>query len=137
MSTTTQLKIQTVPQPTLFTKDGMDYYLVEFKFEKGNTQCTHKEAKKALETGGHVPVPVTDGSNLFHPKLDDQQGWVSLFGCKTNKPDLVGFLIPPRSRATAADLNLATLGGRLMFYHLNHGGNGEHPALCWKKAEVA
>ena len=132
MTATQKFKLTAIPQPTLFTHKGMEYYLVEFKMRHGERMCTHREAKDALEAAGHIPAQIRGTEILRRREITKQKGWITLFDCRENMNDRTGFFLGRNTKA-AQGLGLANPNDGLAFYHLDHGSAGEHPALCWRK----
>lgn len=124
-------KFALIEAPALFVLEGMEYYLVEFKMLPGVTQCTHREAKSALDASGHVAAQAHCGVILKLHELN-HQGWIALFDCRENMNDRVGYFMG-HNTGTAVQLKLANKNDGLCFYHLDHGTSGEMPALCCRK----
>lgn len=133
--TTTNLKFSAIPQPTLFVHNGMEYYLVKFKAMPGLKQSTHRDAKVAFDAGGHTPAKIRDVSIFTQKELKEQPGWITLYDCRDNMNDRVGYFLGESTR-TAQGLGLANPSDGLCFYHMDHGGGpSEHPALAWRQAQ--
>ena len=120
---------------TLFTLDGMEYYMVDFKLNEGETWSRHRDAKDALEVGGHTPAKVRDVSIFARKEFRKHKGWITLFDCRDDMKDRVGYFLD-RSTGMAQSIGLASQNDGLMFYNLDHGSAGEYPALCWKKTHA-
>ena len=138
MKTIQNLKFSVVPQPPLFTLNGMEYYLVEFKANQGVDHSTHREAKEALDMAGHIPAKIRDVSIFDRKEFKKYQRsvWITLYDCREDMNDRVGYFLGKQTRGMQS-LGLANQTDGLCFYHMNHGGGGpsEHPALCWRKVE--
>lgn len=108
----------------LFTHNGMEYYLVSFKSAEGVGSTSHYEPKEALDASGHVPAIIrgTEVLNILKRTVKKEDGWITLYNCRENMNNRVAY---------ANGLELTDDG--LCFYHMDHGGTGEHPALCWRK----
>ncbi len=135
MNATQSLKFTAIPQPTLFTHDGMEYYLVEFKAKAGLDRSTHRDAKEASDAAGHIPAQIRDVSIFKHKEFRKYKGWITLYDCRENMNDRIGYYLGRHARRMKS-LGLANQNDGLCFYHLDHGGGpSEHPALCWRKVQ--
>lgn len=136
MNATQSLKFTAVSQPTLFTHDSMEYYLVEFKAKAGLDRSTHRDAKEAFDAAGHIPAKIRDVS-IFNRKefKKYKRLWITLYDCRENMNDRVGYFLGKHTR-TAQRLGLANQKDGLCFYHMDHGGGpSEYPALAWRKVQ--
>ena len=127
---TANLKYTVTELPTLFTHNGMEYYLVSFKAAPGLVSSTEQDAMDALVHGGHVPAAIrgTEVLDLLDRHAEKERGWITLFDCREDMKGKVGFF-------TFNEIPLSHDG--LCFYPLTHGGgSGDHQdALCWRKAK--
>ena len=135
MKTKSKLKFNVVPQPPLFTLNGMEYYLVEFEANPGVTQATNREAKEAFDASGHIPAKIRDAAIFDRKEFKKYRKsvWITLYDCREEMNDRVGYFFGKQKRGMQG-LGLASPTDGFGFYHMDHGGGpGKFPALCWRK----
>lgn len=108
----------------LFTHNGMEYYLVNFHRAEGVESTSHREPKAALDEAGHIPAVIrgTEVLDILKKFVKKEDGWITVYDCRENMNDRVAYFN-----------GLALTDDGFCFYHMDHGGRGEHHALCWRK----
>jgi hypothetical protein len=117
-------KMTTIPQTTLFTLAGKDYYLVNFAQKDPKQVFNYNDVIESLRAAGHTPADVRGGDEILtHECLSfvkEQGKPLGLFGVFSDNPK---------------DKNRVAFWDGVQFKRFNRDAEKRglpHPVLCCK-----